>query len=154
MTDFEQAQNELERCIAALPPDRDAADYDARRKVIVALATEEVTVVLAEPWDGESAPETGPRPMLVSDGPDTEQPMLAVFSRAERAREFEREHGGGGHPSAVPGPWAILAARAGAGIIINPNQALGFRVAPSVVAKLGEELGPLIERLNQRGRQA
>lgn len=146
MSDFDEPQNELERAIAESAVADDDPEFTARRGVIVALATNTVTVMLAEPWDGTASPETGPRPMFVSDGPDRNQPMLAVFTSTERARDFQSSHGGAEHPSDVPAAWAILAAPEGTGIMINPNQALGFRVAPDTVTVLRRDVAAAIER--------
>lgn len=151
--DFATPKNELERAIAAVAEAGEDPDYSARRAVIARLATCPVTVMLAEPWDGTSAPESGPRPMLVSDGPNREQPMLAVFTQQERARDFQARHGGAEHPSEVPGPWAILATPEKAGIMINPNQELGFRMGPELLDVLRTDVAQAIEKARERSEQ-
>lgn len=151
--DFEEPQGEIEQAIAALAAAPEDPDYSARRAVIASLATCPVILMLAEPWDGTSRPEAGPRPMLVSDGPNKEQPMLAVFTRLERARDFQSNHGGAEYPSEVPGPWAILATPEKAGIMINPNQPLGFRASPEVIEVLRSDVSDAIERARARAQQ-
>lgn len=153
MADFEQAQNELERAIAATAAADDAPEYPSRRAVLIALATNDVTVLLAEPWDGSATPAAKPQSMLVSDGADREQPMLAIFTSSERARAFQVRFGGGEHPCDVPGPWAVLATPQDAGIMINPNQPLGFRIAPATVKTLRNDVATAIERARRRTDQ-
>lgn len=146
MSEFDEPRNELEKLIAAAAGAGDAPEFPSRRAVIVGLATQPVTVMLAEPWDGTAAPETGPRAMLVSDGPDRDQAMLAVFTDIARAQDFQANHGGAEYPSVVPGPWAILATPEGAGIIVNPNQPLAFRVAPETIKVLRGDVAAAIEK--------
>lgn len=151
MDDFETARNELEQAIAATEGVDDGPEYPSRRAVLIALATNDVTLVLSEPWDGTSPPDRAPPGMLVSDGPDRTQAMLAVFTSAERAHDFQSGLGVTEHPTTVPGPWAILATPQKAGIMINPNQPLGFRIAPASVATLRGDVATAIERARARG---
>lgn len=153
MNEFEEPVNELERAISAAASADDAPEYPSRRQVLVALATNPITVMLAEPWDGTTTPENDPQPMLVSDGPNREQPMLAIFSSLERARDFQSRHGGAEYPSEVPAPVAILATPEGAGIMINPNQPLGFRLAPETAALLRRDVAAAIERAQAKAAE-
>lgn len=146
MNSFDEPQNELERAIAASAEAGEDPDFSAQRGVIIALATNSVVVMLAEPWNGTAAPEQAPRPMLVSDGPDRNQPMLAIFTSAERARDFQARYGGAEHATEVPAPWAILATPEGSGIAVNPNQELSFRVSPQTVTTLRRDVTEAIER--------
>jgi hypothetical protein len=83
---------------------------------------------------------------LVSDGPNQKQAMLAVFSSAERAERFLKDHGGAPHVIPVEGPFAVLAVPAEAGILINPNQTPSFRIGPEAVIYLKDEMARARDR--------
>ena len=93
MNDFDTPQNELEHAIAAVAAVAAAGEDDpgdkTKRAVMIALATNTVTVMLPELAEDGSPPEN-PQPLFVSDGPNLEQPMLAAFTRPERAGIFRR----------------------------------------------------------------
>ncbi|MHB1544524.1 MAG: SseB family protein [Gammaproteobacteria bacterium] len=123
-----------------------------------ALATREralIEFVKARIWlltDGET--ETDPKSLrsarmaMVSDGPNLDQPMLAIFTSEERAVRFQRAHENSlPNVVAVEAPFAILCVREGAGIIINPNQSPGFRIGPEAAQMLRDQM----IRLQSRG---
>ncbi|GEM_PF-1744003 len=132
---FETPTTPLEERISAVDqaPEGDA---EVRRDVLKALIDSRVTVLLDRPWDGVSPPNESTRLQWVSDGPDRSQPMLAVFSSETRARDFATTHGGFEHAVEVDSGWALLGVAAGHGVIINPNQPLGFRIDPEVARTL------------------
>lgn len=155
MSDFDTPANELETAIEGVSraPDGDP-EGSARREVLGAFAMATLTVVL-RPNPGE--PGNGNRdlfPVHVSDGPDTEQPMLAVFSNQERARDFlesesMQEVAAGCELREVAGPQAVLAAVRGAGLIVNPNQPLGFRMRPELVDALRDDVASAVGQMQQ-----
>jgi hypothetical protein len=83
---------------------------------------------------------------LVSDGPNQDQAMLAVFSSPERAGQFLKDHGGAPHVIPVEGPFAVLAVPHQAGIVINPNQNPSFRIGPEAVVYLKDEMARARDR--------
>lgn len=153
MSSNEQPFNELEQAIAAVADAGEDADGSARSTVLSRLAAGSVTVLMSEAPAEDGAPAPNARTMLVSDGPNREQPMLAVFSRRDRAQEFQQSQNGGmEHPAEVPGVWAVLATPENAGIVINPNQGLGFRIPPQVATILREDVDKAVA--DARTRQA
>ncbi len=109
-------------------------DAQARRRVLMALAHVEVFLATTETLELER-PElpSGVQFLYVSDGPDQSQPMLAVFSSEEIARQSDLPGAEFAYRSRVPGPFAVLTASEGSGIMINPNHAHNFRIGPEVV---------------------
>ena len=140
MAKEEDSLNGLEKAMQEFAAAGDDLDGHARSTVLAQLAKSNVTVLLSEPptETGMLAPSS--KPMIVSDGPDRNQPMLAIFSRREQALEFRQDHGRTDTPMAVPGIWAVLATPAGAGIVINPNHSLSFRIPPQAVDVLREDV--------------
>jgi len=131
---------ELENAIAAYADAGDDHDGQARRDVLARLSAAQVTTLLSEPAPETPQPGSRVQVCVVSDGPDTGQPMVAVFTSRERAEDFVRQHGGGQHLGEVSGLWAILATAPRAGLLINPNQSPGFRVAPELAEFLREDI--------------
>lgn len=131
---------DLENALAAYAEAGDDHDGQARRNVLASLSAARVTALLAEPMP--EAPQPGARIQVrvVSDGPDTGQPMVAVFTSRERAEDFAGQFGTDHHLGEVTGLWAILATAPKAGLLINPNQSPGFRIAPELAAFLREEI--------------
>ena len=117
-----------------------AEDFESRRKLLQAFIHARVHVLT----DREVRPGTNDlyeaRMSLVSDGPNTAQPMLAVFSNAERARLFQESTGGEPHRTEIDAVFALACTPENAGIIVNPNQTPNFRLAPELVAILRERL--------------
>lgn len=120
-----------------------AEDFESRRTLLRAFVYARVYVLA----DREIRPLTRDiheaHMTLVSDGPNKEQPMLAVFSTRERAERFLQETGGGPHLSEIDSVFALVCTPEKAGIIINPNQAENFRLAPELVAMLRERIDSL-----------
>lgn len=113
-------------------------DVDSKRAVLDALMRSRVTVLLDRPWDGRTLPSTEMQMLFVTDGGNTEQPMLALFSSDSRAGEFIPDAGVHRHPVSVDAAWALLGVPAGAGIMLNPNQIPNFRIGVEVVNVLRE----------------
>jgi len=125
----------------------------SRAAVIVSLTISTVTVILDKPWDGKSLPEPDTRFMLVSDGENVEQPMLALFSNQTTAENFRRSLDIGGqfeHIVEVSGSWSLLGVEDGMGVMIDPNQPTGFRIAPELAAQLRNDVEATMARVSAR----
>ena len=126
-------QTELENLIA----DSDNSTT-AIRAILSKLSTSRVFVLTDKPWDGRSAPRPDMRLLMVSDGENLQQPMLALFTATQHAQANTP----GDHPFKnvveVDAAWSLLAVSENAGIMINPNapDARMFRVGPAVAADL------------------
>lgn len=149
MNDFETPQNELEHAIAAVAAADEDPDGNARRAVFLALVTNQVTVMLPD-LTADGTPPENPQPLFVSDGPNLEQPMLAAFSSPERARDFQAKNGGEALTVEISGTQLILGTPAGSGIMLNPNQALGFRILPELAKVIREDVMASAEDLRAR----
>lgn len=108
------------------------------RAHLIKILTSSVVYLLADkPWDKRSPPDNDLHFMLVSDGQNQLQPMLAVFSNLERAMTYAPT---GQHPFRhvleVEMGWALLGIPLNAGIIVNPNWSNSFRVSPDMAAEL------------------
>jgi|GEM_PF-5919911 len=148
----------------ALPPGLEEAlatvmDDDSpenRAAVLLGFATSPVTVMLDQPWDGESLPDADTRFLLVSDGADADQPMLAVFSTGERAQRFRDAAQLGGefeHVVEVSGSWSLLSVTNGMGVMIDPNLDSAFRIGPEMAEKLRDDVQEAMERVADRHLQ-
>jgi tetratricopeptide (TPR) repeat protein len=110
----------------------------AIRAVLSKFASSRIYAVVDQPWDGRSAPHPGMRLLLVTDGADHQQSMLALFSAARHAEGSI----GGEHPFKnvveVDAAWALLGISDNAGILINPNttDTPAFRIGPAVAVEL------------------
>jgi tetratricopeptide (TPR) repeat protein len=110
----------------------------AIRAILSKLAASRIYAVVDKPWDGRSAPQAGMRLLLVTDGADHGQPMLALFSAAQHAQSSI----GGEHAFKnvveVDAGWALLGVEDNTGILINPNatDVPTFRIGPAVAAEL------------------
>ncbi|MDN5864688.1 MAG: hypothetical protein L0I62_05665 [Gammaproteobacteria bacterium] len=146
-------ENDIERALADIgASEADDPDGSKRRAVLTQLALNQVALLFREPWEGSALPDNSAEPMYVSDGENSEQPMLALFTSAERAVDFEREHDGFENPTVVPGPWAIGSLVQGAGVRVNPNQTLGFRIVPELARLLRDNIAEAAERAQERAR--
>lgn len=153
MAEFKEPDNDIERAIAAAGTrEEDDPDGSKRRKVLAALAMNPVVILLQNPLEGEELPKSAEQAMFVSDGKNTEQPMLATFTSAERALDFVRVHGGFENPCSVPGPWAIANLADTIGMRINPNQELGFRIMPDLAKQLKADIAEAMDRARERTR--
>lgn len=151
MAESPAPENEIESAIAAIGnSETDDPDGSKRRAVLAQLAMNPVIVLLREPWEGADVPDQNAELMYVSDGDNTDQPMLALFTSAERALQFDREHGGFKNPCTVPGPWAIGNVADKAGVMVNPNQSLAFRIIPELVTVLQDDITTAIKRARER----
>ncbi len=128
----------------------------SRAAVIVSLTISTVTVILDKPWDGKSLPEPDTRFLLVSDGDNVEQPMLALFSDRAKAEDFRKGIDIGSqfeHIVEVSGSWSLLGVEDGMGVMIDPNQSTGFRIAPELAATLRNDVAEAMERVTTRHNQ-
>lgn len=124
-----------------------------RASVLVALATSTVTVILDKPWDGQSLPDIDTEFLLVSDGDDKTQPMLAIFKDKEAAQRFQDEANMGdefAHLAEVSGSWSLLGVHEGMGVMINPNQPSGFRIGPELAAHLRRDVEEAMAKVSAR----
>jgi hypothetical protein len=128
----------------------------SRAAVIVSLTISSVTVLLDSPWDGKSLPQPDTRFMLVSDGDNVEQPMLALFSDKTKAEGFRQNIDIGNqfeHIVEVSGSWSLLGVEEGMGIMIDPNQSTAFRIAPELAAQLRNDVAATMERITAKHDQ-
>lgn len=120
--------------------DATAGGPDQILNFIQLLSRSRVYVLTDRNWDGRTAPDSGMRLMLVSDGANEQQTMLAVFTDAELAATCVQSFGGMAHAfrnvAQVDMAWALLGLPANAGIMVNPNTARGFRISPEVGTRL------------------
>lgn len=110
----------------------DHSDSESLRKVLLQFVTSRVIVLMDKSWDGNGQPQDGTRMMFVSDGTNTEQPMLAAFTGNEYTDKFIAADNPFRHVVEVDARFAILGLSAGAGIIINPNAEISFRIDPAI----------------------
>lgn len=141
-------QSDLAAALTTIKEDDTIANRSA---VLVALATSSVTVILDQPWDGASLPKPDTRFLLVSDGNDIEQPMLAIFSDQDCAQRFRQEANLGNefeHLVEVSGSWSLLGVTEGMGVMIDPNQSTAFRITPELAAQLRSDVEEAMERIS------
>lgn len=132
-----EAPSALETALSAFED-----SVDNRRNLLTLLLKSKVVVVLDTPWDGRSLPSTSAHMLFVSDGENTQQAMLAVFTGQERAEAFPTAGSPFKHPVVVDMLWALLGLPKEAGIMLNPNSGPAFRITP----ELGAELRGLAEQ--------
>jgi len=112
-------------------------DEQSIRKALRAFIQSRVFVNLDQPWDGKTLPQTDMHLLLVTDGENKEQPMLAVFSSASRSAVYKQEEiGPFKYTAEVDAAWACLGVPENAGIMINPNSAPNLRISPAVARVL------------------
>ncbi|MGA7965830.1 MAG: SseB family protein [Gammaproteobacteria bacterium] len=120
------------------------SDPEGFAEFLAAFATEPLTLAVSPPWEsGGEPPPLGHTLLIVSDGDNVEQPMLAVFTRPSYAEKFCREfiQDGQFEPyQAFNSAWAILQTPEGAGIRLNPNLPHGFRMTPQLVEQLKRDV--------------
>lgn len=104
------------------------------------LARSRVHVITDRPWNGRAVPEKDMRLMLVSDGENVQQAMLAVFTDATHASECLDSLAGIQHAFThkveVDMAWALLGVPENSGIMVNPNSGRAFRIAPDICKQL------------------
>jgi len=114
-------------------------DEQSIRKALRAFVQSRVFVKLDQPWDGKTLPRTDMHLLLVTDGENKEQPMLAVFSSASHEAVYKQEEMGPfKYTAEVDAAWACLGVPENAGIMVNPNSAPNFRISPEVARVLRE----------------
>lgn len=162
MSNFDKPSNDIEQAIEGVlhAPDGDP-EGAVRRTVLTAFARATLVVLLRPvPEDRQDGESDEFYPVHVSDGPDTGQPMLAVFSSQERAQAFLDDL-----PSAqaaskdselreITGPQALMGTLHGAGLIINPTQALSFRMNPALVDILRADVASAAGKAQQEQADA
>lgn len=124
-----------------------------RASVLVALATSTVTVMLDKPWDGKSLPDMDTELLMVSDGDNKAQPMLAMFTDKATAQRFHDDMNLGNefeHVVEVSGSWSLLGVHEGMGVMINPNQPSGFRIGPDLAAHLRRDVEEAMSKVSAR----
>ncbi|HKV97071.1 MAG TPA: SseB family protein [Gammaproteobacteria bacterium] len=113
-----------------------ADNLEGRRKILQLLFDARVYVVLDQPWDGRALPSTDMHLLLVSDGKNSQQAMLALFTSREKCTAVPKGDSLFDYPVEVDAKWALLGVPEGAGILVNPNSAPAFRVTPELAAEL------------------
>ncbi|MGH8426541.1 MAG: SseB family protein [Gammaproteobacteria bacterium] len=150
--DDETPPNRLEQLLNSY-----AEDPQWYSDFFIALATEHVTVAVSPPWEEvDVPPPVGRKLLIVSDGSNQEQPMLALFSRPARAEKFCRENVQDGQfaPFETASSWALLQVPEGAGIRLNPNEPQGFRIPPPLMDKLKHDVRQALHRAQAKAREA
>ncbi|MDE2345479.1 MAG: SseB family protein [Gammaproteobacteria bacterium] len=108
------------------------SDSESLRKVLLQFVMSRVIVLMDKSWDGKGRPQDGTRMMFVSDGPNMEQLMLAVFTGTTYTDAFIAADNPFRHVVEVDARFAILGLSEGTGIIINPNAETSFRIDPAI----------------------
>lgn len=124
---------------------------EGRRSILQQLFNSRVYVVLDQNWDGRSSlPSLDTHVLLVSDGQNTQQTMLALFTSADKVKAIPLVDTPFKYPVEVDAAWALLGIPKNAGVLINPNSAPGFRILPGLAAELREIAKRNLENLMQR----
>jgi hypothetical protein len=140
----------LEQAISAAR----GGDVESLRNVLQILVTARIKVLLNKPWDGISQPEPDTRMLFVSDGKNEQQPMLALFTNDAFATEFQAGENPFSHLVEVDARLAIHRVESGAGIIINPNSDLSFRITPELAKTLRTEIDKQLQMILKARSQA
>ena len=110
---------------------------EGRRGILKQIFNSRVYVVLDQNWDGRSSlPSLDMHLLLVSDGQNKEQTMLALFTSADKVKAIPLANTPYQYPVEVDAAWALLGIPQNAGVLINPNSAPGFRILPGLAAEL------------------
>lgn len=109
---------------------------ESRRQVLGTLIRTRVYVVMDKPWDSEHTLDPGSHLLLVSDGENANQAMLALFTSKEKIAAVPTADSPFQYPVEVDARWALLGVPKAAGIRINPNSAPGFRIDADLSAQL------------------
>ena len=141
-TDTDLNPTDLESALAAL-----TEELPTRERALIEFVQARVWLLADRETGADPAALTNARMGLVSDGPNLNQAMLAVFSTETRAIQYQRAHEHAQpHVIAVEAPFAILCVPDRAGIIINPNQSPAFRIGPEAAQMLRNEMNKLQKR--------
>jgi hypothetical protein len=127
-TDQAPPHNDLERIIM-----QSADDQQVKTETLDALVNARVFVLLNKEWDGRGDLPEGAEMMFVTDGPDTERPMLALFTSRPRLEAFGPRGEGFSYGVQVDAAWAFLGVPEDCGAYANPNSIANFRVGPEAV---------------------
>lgn len=111
-------------------------DEKSIRAILRAFVQSRVFVKLDQKWDGKSFPRSDMRFMLVSDGENTQRPMVAVFTSVEYSKVYGQEAAPFTHTVEVDSAWICLGIPEDGGIMINPNSVPNFRIGPEVASVL------------------
>lgn len=126
-------------------------NVEGRRNILTQLFSSRVYVVLDQNWDGRSSlPNLDTHVLLVSDGQNTRQPMLALFTSADKVAAIPLTDTQFKYPVEVDAAWALLGIPKNAGVLINPNSAPGFRMLPGLAAEMRDIAKRNLENLMQR----
>ena len=117
---------------------KNAKDNDEQtiRAVLRAFVQSRVFVKLDQDWDGKTFPRSDMRFLLVSDGDDTNRPMIAVFTSPEYSEVYGKDVTPFVHTVEVDAAWICLGIPENGGVMINPNSAPNFRIGPEVASVL------------------
>ena len=117
---------------------KNAKDNDEQtiRSVLNAFVNSRVYVKLDQKWDGKTFPRSDLRFMLVSDGDNTERPMVAVFTSPQYSEVYGKDAAPFIHTVEVDSAWICLGIPENGGIMINPNSVPNFRIGPEVASVL------------------
>lgn len=135
--------NELEELLGRV--ERGDASFE---EFVQGLAAGRIFVLLSRPWDGTSPPPPDTEMLMVSDGDNHEQVMLAMFTDASRAREFKEQAPGFGIVG-MPAMLAFLGVREGQGMMLNPNSELTVRFSPERTAVICSKAKEVLEQMKQ-----
>lgn len=146
-----EAINRLEQLLDTF--EDSASDPERFAEFLGAFATEPLTVAVNPPWENaDEPPPPGHSLLIVSDGDNMEQPMLAVFTRPAYAEKFCRDcvqDETFAPYQAINSAWAILQTPEGAGIRLNPNLPHGFRMTPQLVEQLKRDVRAAWQRARE-----
>lgn len=138
-----ETHTELEQAIDAARK----GDVESLRRVLQILTSARVKVLLNKEWDGVSQPQPDTRMLFVSDGKNEQQPMLAVFTSERFADAFRAGDHPFVHVTEIDARLAIHRTDNGAGIMINPNADLSFRITPQLTTTLRDEIERQLQNL-------
>lgn len=118
----------------------------------IALATEPLAVAVNPPWKAlDEPPPIGYKLLIISDGENLDQPMLAVFTRSAHAETFCRNNVKGETfvPYEGPSRWILLQVPENMGVQLNPNMDNGFRIPPTLIPELQADIRDAIKRAQE-----
>lgn len=115
------------------------ASLEGRIRFLQELSRSTVVVLTNSLSVPDAAPRRDTRFLIVSDGNDLQQAMLAVFTSREQAERYLKS-GVPPHPChyllGEKMERVLLSLPAGAGIMLNPNSHSGFRIVPMLAARM------------------
>jgi hypothetical protein len=99
------------------------------------LLRSRICLLMSAPWDGRSVPDASARVLLIADPQRKTQQNLAVFTTQARATAFQ-PHAPGFQPVEIDAFMAFLSLRDGQGMVVNPRDALAFRLTPQTAVQV------------------